>query len=65
MNTGLFLVALFIGVASSFPSFQNMIPNGGSVPNPCNMGTWAGVGHTAVRGAGPRNLFGLVIGFKK
>jgi dopamine beta-monooxygenase len=40
--------------------FQALIPNGDSVPHPCNVGeTWPGVGHKASGGGGARNPFGL------
>ena len=39
--------------------FSSQIPNGESVPNPGPQGgVWAGVGHVAAAGGGPRNPFG-------
>jgi len=47
-------------LSHSYPRFQAQIPNGASVPNPCQPGaTWPGVGHKAEGGGGPRNPFGL------
>ena len=44
----------------SHSSYQNEIPNGKAVPNPCDRTTiWAGVGHSSKSGGGPRNQFGL------
>ena len=45
---------------AAFPFFRERIPNGFSVPNPGPQGgIWAGVGHLATGGGGPRNSFGL------
>lgn len=53
------LGALCLNV-EAFPKYRQEIPNGNQVPNPCNQSTiWAGVGHQAKEGAGPRNPFGL------
>lgn len=44
----------------AFPGARDRIPNGNSVPNPGPQGgIWAGVGHLAAGGGGPRNPFGL------
>ena len=43
----------------SYPKFQDSIPNGHAVPNPCDPGsTWPGVGHQNKDGGGERNPFG-------
>ncbi|KAK7114204.1 hypothetical protein V1264_000302 [Littorina saxatilis] len=40
--------------------YQNRIPNGDSVPSPCNPNViWRGVGHLNAQGGGIRNKFGL------
>ncbi|XP_062594442.1 MOXD1 homolog 1-like [Saccostrea cucullata] len=42
-----------------WPSFNDYIPNGDKVPNPCNPSLiWYGVGHLGAHGSGPRNQFG-------
>jgi len=42
-----------------YPSFQSRIPNGDSIPHPCDATLlWAGVGHWNPRGSGERNPFG-------
>ena len=39
--------------------YQERIPNGAIVPNPCKEDTlWSGVGHQNHRGGGLRNPFG-------
>ncbi|KAI8782771.1 DBH monooxygenase protein 1 [Biomphalaria glabrata] len=46
-------------VVSSYPTYQQQIPNGDSVPHPCKPNTfWAGVGHQNDQGSGERNAFG-------
>lgn len=52
----LLLIAHFISLALSFPSFQNSMPNGDRVTR--NGVAWPGVGHFAAGGGGPRNAFG-------
>jgi dopamine beta-monooxygenase len=52
------LTALYL-TAHAYPTNRKKIPNGYSVPNPCNLSTiWPGVGHENVYGSGPRNPFG-------
>lgn len=46
------------GVSVGFQPFQDEIPNGHNVPNPCGEGTWQGVGHLSIGGSGDRNGFG-------
>ena len=55
------VVAILCTIASTYgyKGFQNLIPNGNMVPNPCGGGIWGGVGHQAPAGAGPKNPFGL------
>lgn len=53
-------ILLLPGVAHALPTFRDAIPNGRSVPHPTiDNAIWAGVGHLAVGGGGPRNPFGL------
>merc|ERR1711874_410874 len=54
------LVALSVcvGVASAYITYQDLIPNGASVPDPCTNGIWNGVGHIISFGTGARNQFG-------
>jgi dopamine beta-monooxygenase len=61
MYQALFAVLLtWTVLVTGYPRYQDQIPNGKTVPNPCKPGEfWAGVGHEAVGGAGPRNPFGL------
>ncbi|XP_033739863.1 temptin-like [Pecten maximus] len=55
------LLCVLLGVSVAYPKYQQSIPNGQSVPNPCPGGTgnWKGVGHYNPYGGGDRNLFGL------
>ncbi|XP_060070500.1 temptin-like [Ylistrum balloti] len=56
----LFLICALLGVSLTYPTYQQAIPNGGSVPSPCpGNRIWAGVGHINRNGGGVRNLFGL------
>ncbi|XP_059153380.1 temptin-like [Physella acuta] len=48
-----------LGLASAFIRYQNAIPNGDFVPNPCLIGLWPGVGHYTSHGTGARNEFGI------
>ncbi|KAK3782676.1 hypothetical protein RRG08_037679 [Elysia crispata] len=50
-----FLMTTVLG----YSTFMSLIPNGFSVPNPCDDGIWYGVGHLAQGGTGPLNPFGL------
>lgn len=44
-----------------FARYATLIPNGNQVTNPCaGGGFWAAVGHSALAGGGPRNVFGTV-----
>lgn len=48
-----------IPVARGWPTYNDLIPNGDKVPNPCNPSLiWNGVGHLGPYGSGPRNQFG-------
>lgn len=50
---------LLIPVARGWPTYNDLIPNGDKVPNPCNPSLiWNGVGHLGPYGSGPRNQFG-------
>jgi len=54
------LLGLLSLCAEAYPGFQSQIPNGVSVPDPCNPGkTWPGVGHQSSPGGDARNQFGL------
>jgi len=49
-----------MSVTEAYPDFQQTIPNGNKVPNPCSPAeTWPGVGHKITMGSGDRNPFGL------
>ncbi|XP_025099452.1 temptin-like isoform X3 [Pomacea canaliculata] len=52
------LVVCLLPLVLPFPSFQNGIPNGKNVVNPCDKSAWPGVGHRASQGGGPLNPFG-------
>ena len=55
------VASLCVGTVVCYHSYQDLIPNGKSVPSPCpHGGTWAGVGHNKIHGNGPRNSFGVV-----
>ena len=54
-----------LSLIAAYPGFQNAIPNGNRVPNPCSDpesgDIWQGVGHVNPAGGGrgePRNPFG-------
>lgn len=54
---------ILISVALGYPKFQEYIPNGKSVPDPCtgqSGNIWRGVGHNKEPGGGSRNVFGKV-----
>ncbi|NP_001191545.1 temptin precursor [Aplysia californica] len=52
-------VSLLCALANAYPQYQAVIPNGSSVPNPCNTSQIAqGVGHINFQGTGPLNPFG-------
>ena len=53
-----FIVPL-IGTAVAFRDYQEHIPNGDRVPDPCHPNKlWQGVGHEQLSGGGARNPFG-------
>jgi hypothetical protein len=57
------LIINLTAVAWSYQKFQMEIPNGMTVPNPCEGQTgtmWPGVGHNMMPGGGTNNQFGLV-----
>ena len=59
--TSLVILAMLASVANGYPYFQNQIPNGANIPNPCPQlegDTWYGVGHRNYQGGGSRNPFG-------
>ncbi|PVD28567.1 hypothetical protein C0Q70_11156 [Pomacea canaliculata] len=56
--TSILAVAL-LPLAESYSSFQDSIPNGRNVRNPCNQMPWPGVGHRAIQGGGRKNRFGV------
>ena len=63
MNTYI-LPALLLGflltVTEGYKYFQERVPNGDNIPNPCNRNLrWPGVGHQNTQGGGLRNPFGL------
>ncbi|KAJ8300821.1 hypothetical protein KUTeg_022340 [Tegillarca granosa] len=50
----------FIFPTAGYPYLQDQIPNGQSVPHPCNPNfIFHGVGHTNPKGGGDRNPFGI------
>jgi dopamine beta-monooxygenase len=53
------LTLVLVGMASSYTFYRDQIPNGYTVPDPCDQGIWDGVGHQAEAGGGPRNAFGV------
>ena len=59
---GLVLLVCYISVVCAHQIYQDMIPNGYRVPDPCNSGgVWAPVGHyDAVKHTSAKNPFGLV-----
>lgn len=50
-----------ISSIASYKFFQQRIPNGDRVVNPCDGTIWEGVGHENYAGSGVRNPFGQVI----
>ncbi|KAK7114422.1 temptin-like [Littorina saxatilis] len=55
----LLCLATMVAGALGFSEFTSQIPNAARVPQPCNdHAMWAGVGHLAMEGAGPTNVFG-------
>ncbi|KAH9525213.1 hypothetical protein Btru_000664 [Bulinus truncatus] len=55
---GVISLVCLVALVSGFPNYQNQIPNGDIVPNPCLIGLWQGVGHLIARGGGGLNAFG-------
>ncbi|WAR17418.1 TEMPT-like protein [Mya arenaria] len=54
------IVAYCACAVSGYDYFRNDIPNGHTVPHPCNSAkTWDGVGHQTQEGGTARNPFGL------
>ena len=52
-------IILLIGTAVAFRDYQEHIPNGDRVPDPCHPNKlWQGVGHKQLSGGGDRNPFG-------
>ena len=53
------LCFLLLGTAVAFRDYQEHIPNGDRVRDPCHPNKlWQGVGHKQVSGGGARNPFG-------
>ncbi|XP_071155442.1 tyramine beta-hydroxylase-like isoform X1 [Mytilus edulis] len=61
MRIGTLLKTLVcVGIATAYPNFKDIIPNGNGVPHPCKANyVWHGVGHNNPLGGGSRNQFGL------
>ena len=50
---------LLVGTAVAFRDYQEHIPNGDRVPDPCHPNKlWQGVGHKQLLGGGDHNIFG-------
>ena len=60
MNIGAIpLCFVLLGTAVAFRDYQEHIPNGDRVPDPCHPNKlWQGVGQEQVSGGGVRNPFG-------
>lgn len=59
----LLVIIALISISECYPSFQNNIPNGNKVPNPCTADAndlWSAVGHWQPNNGGARNPFGRV-----
>ena len=57
--TTTFATSLLLAHVTCFRNFLSEIPNGESVPDPCNPEKpWPGVGHMNPQGGGTRNPFG-------
>jgi len=57
------LLFLYIGVVSGYKEFQERVPNGANMSNPCIRGDkWPGLGHQYREGGGLRNPFGVAFG---
>ncbi|XP_069137097.1 dopamine beta-hydroxylase-like [Argopecten irradians] len=59
MGPPLFLLLSILDITYGFRGFQDRIPNGNNVLNPCDRSVWSGVGHQNKDGGGHRNPFGL------
>ena len=50
---------ILMGTAVAFRDYQEHIPNGDRVPDPCHPNKlWQGIGHKQLSGGGDRNPFG-------
>lgn len=58
LNQCLLAVLVTVHVALGYQTFQDNVPNGANVPNPCGDGNWDGVGHLLQGGTGTLNPFG-------
>ena len=61
-----FLAFIILGTVSAFPKYQDEIPNGHNVPNPCDGGktVWLAVGHyNPTQHTAEKNPFGQVCFF--
>ncbi|XP_060560571.1 temptin-like [Ruditapes philippinarum] len=57
---GFVLALVIIGTIRAFPTYQDFIPNGHNVPNPCGGGIWLAVGHyNPTQHTIDKNPFGL------
>ena len=55
----IYLCFFSLGTSVAFRDYQDHIPNGDRVPDPCHPNKlWQGVGHKQVSGGGDRNSFG-------
>lgn len=55
------LVLVVFGVVQCHKTYQTLIPNGASVPDPCNSAAiWGAVGHYNPRGSQIKNPFARV-----
>ena len=56
-----FIVSCAISVVWSHKTYQALIPNGETVPNPCSSGMWGAIGHfSPAHENGEKNKFGQV-----
>ena len=53
----IFVALLSVSAVAGFGSYRDIIPNGRTVPNPCNGGFWQAVGHPDPARGGQRNSF--------
>lgn len=55
------IISLLFAAAAAHSTYQNLIPNGHTVPNPCGTGYWLAVGHfDPLHHTHDKNQFGLV-----